>query len=92
MNDSNNTIIKQFNMAKMSKMDICMFSSVFKMGKIKADTYCPSPEEFDEIIDKNLPKYMPFLLWIDETGFTTAENEERREYLRRFIYEKLIVV
>lgn len=91
MSDSNRPRIQINYMARISRGDISKFSKVFNMGKIRADTYCPTKEECLEIIDKDLDKYLPFLLWIDQTGFSTPENEENREYLRSYLYSKMLI-
>lgn len=78
-------------LARISRGDLTYFSDVFKMGKLKADTYCPTPEEITEIISGDLGRYLPFLLWIDQTGITTEENKDRREYLRSYLYNTMVI-
>ena len=53
-----------------------------------ADEYCPTPEDLLEYAD-DLPRFYPFLLWIDETGYDTEENKENRKALRKFLTENI---
>lgn len=57
---------------------------------VYADDYVPSEEDFKEICE-NLNDYMLFLIWIDETGISTNENEGMRKRINRLIKEHLII-
>ena len=57
----------------------------------KADDYVPTEDELKEICE-NLPEYMPFLLWIEETGETTEENETIRSIIKSIILKQLEVL
>jgi len=55
-----------------------------------ADEYVPTQEDLKEIC-RNLPYYMPFLLWIEETGYDTDENIEMRNVIKGMIGKQLIL-
>lgn len=92
-NSEKTEIIKKIqHMIRISDGDARNFYDVIDLGKIRADEYCPTSEECDSILVQNLPKYLPFMLWIDETGYETPENAKNRQYLRQMIYSRMIVL
>lgn len=83
--------IKYSYQVEITQEDLDSFYEVFKMGKKSAGEYCPTPEECDEILIKDLKQYLPFMLWIEHTGWETAENAKNRRYLRLLLYKCMIV-
>lgn len=67
------------------------FMDDFDNMQLKANEYVPSLEELN-IIKKSLPKYIPFLLWIDTTGEENEENKETRREVRKIIKEHLYIL
>ena len=57
---------------------------------VMADEYVPSEKDFIEICE-NLDIYMLFLIWIDETGYETEENEKMRKRINHLIRNNLII-
>lgn len=92
MTNSNLQIINQIDYkVVVEEAGFDKFLEVINRGKIRADAYCPTQEECDQILVKKLAKYAPFMLWILETGYDTPENKENRSYLRRLLYSKMII-
>lgn len=59
----------------------------FDKMEFKAEDFVPTEKELLEMM-QNLPKYMPFLMWIDETGYDMEEDEEQnamRSRIRKLI-------
>lgn len=51
-----------------------------------ADEYAPALEELKSIIGSKEPdKYVPFLMWIDDTGYDTPENITSRKIIRKYL-------
>ena len=59
------------------------FAIIDKMN-FPAFEYCPTIEEL-KLIVQNPEKYAPFLMWIDETGYDTEENQEARAIIRAYL-------
>ncbi len=57
------------------------YCNTFDQMDYRADDYCPTKEEIEEEIIPNLEKYLPFILWIDETGFDTEKNRSNRKII-----------
>lgn len=57
---------------------------------VLAEEYVPSEEDFVEICE-NLNEYMLFLIWIDETGVSTEDNQEMRKRINRLIKDCLVI-
>lgn len=57
---------------------------------VLAEEYVPSEEDFGEICE-NLNEYMLFLIWIDETGVSTEDNQEMRKRINRLIKDYLVI-
>ena len=57
---------------------------------VLAEEYVPSEEDFVEICE-NLNEYMLFLIWIDETGVSTEDNQEMRKRINRLIKDYLVI-
>lgn len=57
---------------------------------VLAEEYVPSEEDFVEICE-NLNQYMLFLIWIDETGVSTEDNQEMRKRINRLIKDYLVI-
>ena len=57
---------------------------------VLAEEYVPSEEDFVEICE-NLNEYMLFLIWIDETGVSTEDNQEMRKRMNRLIKDYLVI-
>ena len=57
---------------------------------VLAEEYVPSEEDFVEICE-NLNEYMLFLIWIDETGVSTEDNQEMRKPINRLIKDYLVI-
>ena len=57
---------------------------------VSAEEYVPSEEDFVEICE-NLNEYMLFLIWIDETGVSTEDNQEMRKRINRLIKDYLVI-
>lgn len=91
MNNQENKVIINNHIIRISEVDFDKFIDVFNRGKVRADSYCPTPDECDDILLKNLSKYIPFMLWIEETGYETEENAENRKYLRHLLYSRMLV-
>lgn len=66
------------------------YLDIFDNMKEKAGDYVPSVAEMN-IIKENLPKYIPFLFWIDDTGIKTEENAAMRKEITQILKEYLIV-
>lgn len=75
---------------------ICLYDTyakymdIFDGMKERAGDYVPSPTDMT-IIKENIPKFVPFLLWIDDTGYETDENREMRHEISRILRECLII-
>lgn len=92
MSNSDLQIIKQINYRVfVTETGFDKFLEIINRGTIRADAYCPTQEECDQILVKELDKYAPFMLWVIETGYDTPENKENRTYLRRLLYSKMII-
>lgn len=57
---------------------------------VLAEEYVPSEEDLVEICE-NLNEYMLFLIWIDETGVSTEDNQEMRKRINRLIKDYLVI-
>lgn len=57
-----------------------------------ADSYCPTKDEILFVALEDLPRYLPFLMWVDETGKETPENKKDRKYLRSVLKEYVLIV
>ena len=57
---------------------------------VLAEEYVPSEEDFVEICE-NHNEYMLFLIWIDETGVSTEDNQEMRKRINRLIKDYLVI-
>lgn len=57
---------------------------------VLAEEYVPLEEDFVEICE-NLNEYMLFLIWIDETGVSTEDNQEMRKRINRLIKDYLVI-
>ena len=57
---------------------------------VLAEEYVPSEEDFVEICE-NLNEYMLFLIWIDESGVSTEDNQEMRKRINRLIKDYLVI-
>ena len=57
-----------------------------------ADSYCPTKDEILFIALEDLPRFLPFLMWVDETGKETPENKKDRKYLRSVLKEYVVVI
>lgn len=57
---------------------------------VLAEEYVPSEEDFVEICE-NLNEYMLFLIWIDETGVSTEDNQKMRKRINRLIKDYLVI-
>lgn len=57
---------------------------------VLAEEYVPSEEDFVEICEY-LNEYMLFLIWIDETGVSTEDNQEMRKRINRLIKDYLVI-
>lgn len=57
---------------------------------VLAEEYVPSEEDFVEICE-NLNEYMLFLIWIDETGVSTEDNQGMRKRINRLIKDYLVI-
>lgn len=66
------------------------YLEIFDNMKEKADDYVPSVADMN-IIKENLPKYIPFLFWIDDTGFKTEENAAMRKEITQLLKEYLVI-
>ena len=66
------------------------YLDIFDNMKEKAGDYVPSIADMN-IIKENLPKYVPFLLWIDDTGYETEENKAMRKEISRTLRECFVV-
>lgn len=64
---------------------------VFEKMTFTADDYTPTEIELKMLCD-DLPRYMPFLLWIEDTGYDTDENIKMRKTIRQIIKNKLRIV
>ena len=62
--------------------------NTFDAMDYKAGEYTPAEEDLKLILE-NLAEYLPFLLWIDETGIETEENAEIRHSIREIIKTRL---
>lgn len=75
---------------------ICLYDTydkymdIFDAMKERAGDYVPSPSDMITI-KENLPKFIPFLLWIDDTGCETEENREMRHEISRILRECLVI-
>lgn len=65
---------------------------LFKSMFFDAQDYVPSEQDLIQEIIPNIEEYLIFLLWIDLTGHTTKENEERRKKVHHLLLEHLEIV
>ena len=72
--------------------DYNKYAEVFEHMSFKALEYVPDLETIKKIIVPNLPEYILFLLWIDETGYETKENAKIRRLLKQIIYKNFEIV
>lgn len=63
----------------------------FDVMDYTAEDYVPTQEELVEMC-KDIGTYMPFLLWIEETGEDTEENVEIRSIIRSVIKRQLAII
>ena len=66
------------------------YMEVFDRMKERAGDYVPSNSDMS-VIKENLPKYVPFLLWIDDTGYETEENKAMRKEISKILREHFVV-
>lgn len=58
---------------------------------IPAYTYTPTIDEL-KIMVKDLKKYAVFLMWIEDTGETTADNEEVHSIISAIIKKYIVII
>ena len=59
----------------------------FDKMEFKADEYVPTEKDMLIMLD-DLPKYLPFLIWIDETGYDVEDDtgqKSMRDKIRKVV-------
>lgn len=74
-----------------SQDDLEKFYRAFEEMDFLPYTYTPSMEELQGEIRENIGQYVPFLLWIDEMGIITKENELEHSEIRNMLKECLVI-
>lgn len=75
----------------MSFDEFCNICEQIDAMERKAESYCPTEDDIIFRMLDNLDVYIEFLIWVQETGFTTPENEKDRKYLNKFLEEYLVI-
>ena len=69
----------------------CHFCDVLDKMVYRADDYAPTVTEINHIIIPNFSHFYKLLIWIDQTGVETKENQESRKMIRTILNKKLVL-
>ena len=62
----------------------------FEKIKFRADTYVPTKAELKGMV-QDLETYAVFLMWLDDTGEVTEENEEMHTIISSIVKDYIII-
>ncbi len=77
--------------AYIKNKDFGKFYDFCDSTKFRAGEYVPTKAELKKMLD-NIQEYILFLMWIDDTGEVTSENEDEHLIISKILKECLEIV